>query len=110
MDAKLPLAAALRDARAAQKLTREELAEMVGVSAKSIQRYEEGKQVPRLRILKKLGSLLGVPVARLLVEDSGEDQNEIQAVTLDDLGRMLRLVLVRLDVLTEAVNGLRRSA
>ena len=110
MDSKLPLSTTLRDARTAQKLTREELAELVGVSAKSIQRYEEGKQIPRLRTLKKIGHLLGVSMVRLLVEDDQEPVDGLgTTITMDDLARMLRLVLARLDTLTETVNGLIRS-
>jgi len=110
MDAILPpLSVAIKDARTAQRLTREELAELVGVSSKSIQRYEEGRQIPRMPVLARLGSVLGIPVGSLLFDSGTEDYGEDEAVlpaSPQELARMLRLVLARLDHLSQAVDNL----
>jgi DNA-binding XRE family transcriptional regulator len=47
--------------RATQGLGQQELAELVGVSASMISRYEDGKCKPRLKIIYRLEKALGCP-------------------------------------------------
>lgn len=55
--------------RKEKKMTQEELAERLGVTNKSISRWENGKTMPDLSLLKKLTGILGITINELL---SGE--------------------------------------
>ena len=55
--------------RKEKKMTQEELAERLGVTNKSISRWENGKTMPDLSLLKKLTEILGITINELL---SGE--------------------------------------
>ncbi len=102
MDSGLPeLAQHIRTARLQAKLTREELSERIGVTAKSIQRYEEGKQVPRVRTLGKLAEVLGTSLAELT-----SSQTEVVKISLDDLAQNQKAILQKLDQLTISVESL----
>ena len=99
MDVELPdLGLRISTARRAANLSREKLSEQVGVTEKSIQRYEEGKQRPRLATLKKLAPALNTSVAELMRAQGVEE-----GVSLDDVLKSQRAILVRLDELTELV-------
>ena len=60
-----------------KNITQEQLAEMLGVSNKSISRWETGKNMPDYSILKELCNALDIDVNEFL---SGEkiEKNEIQ--------------------------------
>ncbi len=112
MDIKLPtIAHHIRTARIRYNLTREALSELVGVSTKSIQRYEEAKQMPRLHTLEKLGAVLGLSVEaffRPLYHGDLPSEEVPSGVPagLADLARIQQQILVRLDSLSAAVNRL----
>lgn len=101
MDAELPtIARRLKTARIRHQLSREALSEQVGVSAKSIQRYEEAKQMPRMKTLERLSEVLDIPLDSLFRE-----QADARA-TLDDLAAGQQVLLERLDRLARSVERL----
>lgn len=55
--------------RKEKKMTQEELAESLGVTNKSVSRWENGKTMPDLSLIKKLTDILGITINELL---SGE--------------------------------------
>lgn len=66
------LAAKLKAAREAARLTQQEAAERSGVHAVSIARYETEVRTPTLKALYDLAAAYGVGVCDLLPEPSGE--------------------------------------
>ena len=56
----------LRELRRAQKLTQEQLAEELGVSNRSVSRWETGVNLPDFDILLRLAARYGVGVEELL--------------------------------------------
>jgi len=62
----------LKVQRARKDLTQEQLAQMVGVTRKTINTVEKGKYVPSTYLALKLAKVLGVPVEELfqIREDS----------------------------------------
>ena len=83
------MANALRSARQACGLSREVLSERVGVSVKSIQRYEEGRQTPRVDTLYRLSAVLGVTVGDLI----GGTGSEVESLLRTILGRLEELAI-----------------
>ena len=75
--------------RKKQKLTQEQLAEKLGVTSKSISRWENGKNMPDYSILKELCNILGIDVNEFL---SGEkiEKNEIQTYSIKNLDLILK--------------------
>ena len=55
----------LKVQRAKKDLTQEQLAQMVGVTRKTINTVEKGKYVPSTYLALKLAKVLGVPVEEL---------------------------------------------
>ena len=78
-------------------LTQVELAELVGVSQRSMQAYENGEVVP-YRKMKEIAAVLEVSTAWLLHgnESAGEDSERLARIErqMDDLTETIR-VLVR---------------
>ena len=72
-----------------KNLTQEQLAEKLGVSNKSISRWENGKTMPDYSILKDLCSILEIDVNEFL---SGEkiEKKEIQVHTIENLDSILK--------------------
>ena len=72
-----------------KNLTQEQLAEKLGVSNKSISRWENGKTMPDYSILKDLCSILEIDVNEFL---SGEkiEKEEIQVHTIENLDSILK--------------------
>lgn len=86
-------------------MSRESLSELVGVSAKSIQRYEEAKQMPRMKILERIGRILEVPLDAFFREP--EDAPAPAAkVSLEKLVAEQRLLIARIESLTQSVERL----
>src|SRR5262249_51389546 len=52
----------IREARQALRLTQRALAEAIGVSKQAVVRYEAGRRLPRLPILKRIAHVTGKPV------------------------------------------------
>ena len=75
--------------RKEQKLTQEQLALKLGVTAKSISRWENGKNMPDYSILKELCNILDIDINEFL---SGEKlkKNEIQTHSIENLDQILK--------------------
>lgn len=58
----------IREARAGQGLSLEQLARLTGISAPALSLIETGKRDPRLTTLKRISDALRVPVTLLLAE------------------------------------------
>ena len=56
----------IAECRKKKKMTQEELAAILGVSSKSISRWENGINMPDYSLLKSLASTLGVTINELL--------------------------------------------
>lgn len=67
--------------RKENNLTQEELAEKLGVSPKSISRWENGKTMPDISMLNDLASILGVTVQELL---NGQKMSKEELLELRD--------------------------
>ncbi|MBO6194741.1 MAG: helix-turn-helix transcriptional regulator [Bacilli bacterium] len=72
-----------------KNITQEQLAEKLGVSNKSISRWENGKNMPDYSILKELCNILDIDVNEFL---SGEkiENNEIQIHSIENLDLILK--------------------
>ena len=62
----IKIGAFISELRKAKNLTQEQLAEMIGVTQKSVSRWETGKNMPDISLLQPLAAELGVSVAELL--------------------------------------------
>ena len=56
----------IAELRKEKKLTQEQLAEKLGVTQKSVSRWETGRNMPDLSILQVLSAELGITVSELL--------------------------------------------
>lgn len=61
----------IRETRAAQGLSLEQLARLTGISAPALSLIETGKRDPRLTTLKRIADALRVPLAALIADASG---------------------------------------
>jgi HTH-type transcriptional regulator, competence development regulator len=61
----------IREARAAQGLSLEQLARLTGISAPALSLIETGKRDPRLTTLKRISDALRVAPATLIANGSG---------------------------------------
>ncbi len=91
----LDVAQRIREARLARGWTHDDLARQMGVSWRSVQRWQKGK-LPRLGTLMRLADVLEVPRSYLI-------EDEDPATTLRDLRRSLEELTQRVDVLTQAL-------
>lgn len=75
--------------RKEKKLTQEQLAKKLGVTNKSVSRWENGKNMPDYSILKELCSTLGIDFNEFL---SGEkiEKNKIQTHSIENLDLILK--------------------
>jgi transcriptional regulator with XRE-family HTH domain len=64
----------LSNLRKNKKLTQQELADQIGYSDKSISKWELGKAIPTVDILKKFAEFYGVSVDSLLQKDGAQAQ------------------------------------
>lgn len=60
--------------RKEKKMTQEQLAEKLGVSNRSVSRWENGKTMPDLSLLPLIGEVLGVSISELLNGESAEKE------------------------------------
>jgi DNA-binding XRE family transcriptional regulator/desulfoferrodoxin (superoxide reductase-like protein) len=56
----------IRQLREARRLTQAELAEMIGVSSKTVSKWETGKGLPDISLLQPLAQALGISVIELM--------------------------------------------
>jgi len=66
----------LASLRKAKHLTQQELAEKIGYSDKSISKWELGKAIPTVDILKEFADFYGVTVDFLITPQSPEERNK----------------------------------
>lgn len=64
----------LTSLRKSKKLTQQELADQIGYSDKSISKWELGKAIPSVDILKVFADFYGVTVDALITEGSAEEK------------------------------------
>ena len=66
--------------RTERNLTRQDLAELMGVTRQTIHRWEHGKRIPDIIVFLKLSHILGVTVEEMLLEQPGvnspQEENE----------------------------------
>lgn len=60
----------IREARAAQALSLEQLARLTGISAPALSLIETGKRDPRLTTLKRIADALRAPLSMIVADDS----------------------------------------
>lgn len=63
----------LKVQRAMRNLTQADLAEMAGVTRKSVNAIELGRMVPSVLLALKLARVLGIPVERVFSLTAGDD-------------------------------------
>lgn len=66
----------IKELREKRKMTQKELSEMIGVSDKTVSKWETGKGLPDIGIIEELAKALGVSVAELLTGDLRENENQ----------------------------------
>lgn len=62
------IAAPLRAARAHRGITQEQLAQLAGINAQTISRFERGERDPRVWQLMRLAKALGIAPSQLLAD------------------------------------------
>ncbi len=86
----------LKQARAAQNMTQAALADIIGVSTRTIQNYEMGKMYPKqTQIYARLASVFSVPVEYLLNDEDYllmEAQERGGAEAMEDVDRLISRV------------------
>jgi transcriptional regulator with XRE-family HTH domain len=81
----------LSNLRKNKKLTQQELADQIGYSDKSISKWELGKAIPTVDILKKFADFYGVSVDSLLQEGSAQ-QKLHQSVNRANLNNQIIII------------------
>lgn len=64
----------LKTEREKKRMSMQRLGEIVGVSAASICRYENGERRPRIKIAKRIEQVLGIPWY-VIIEGKEEEKN-----------------------------------
>ena len=60
----------LKDLRRTHGLTQRELADIIGVTLRTVQNYESGRQMPKNeKVLLRISSYFGIPLRRLVSSD-----------------------------------------
>ena len=90
--------------RKEKKLTQTQLAEQLGVSDKSISRWETGRTMPDLSLYEPLCAALGIQISELLyagkmTEQEKRERGEQAALRLFQTKKLLRLFGILTDVL-----------
>lgn len=83
----------LAELRKRQRLTQQELAEKTGISDKSLSKWELGKAIPRVELLKQLADFYGVTTDFLLTENSAKTHKD---ETKDEKTEVNKIVIVSL--------------
>ena len=100
------LGAKIKKLRKTQNLTEVELAQKLGIKQPSLNRWENGKKNPPLKMLKKLSKIFNVSIDTLVFDEkdiehlSSQDKNIISQIKqfehLDDKGREAVLNMINL--------------
>ena len=61
-----PIKMTLKQAREIKKLTQDEAAKLIGISADTLGNYERGKSYPDIPVLRKIEEVYEVPYSRLI--------------------------------------------
>lgn len=77
MTDKLEIGSKIRYERKKAGLTQAQLAERCGICSPNLVKYETGKQVPRLQMLKRIGDAIGIPYTRFLDMESQAYQKNL---------------------------------
>lgn len=75
----------LRELQRAEKLTQQELADIAGVSKRTIQNWEDGTSNIKPEKAKKLADYFGVSVGYLLGYDDNDFEKQIRIDTLNNV-------------------------
>ncbi|MDQ0198836.1 transcriptional regulator with XRE-family HTH domain [Neobacillus ginsengisoli] len=62
----------IRTCREMLKMTQEELAQKIRVGANTIEKYENGEQIPSTQTILKLSTVLDIPASELLGQEYTE--------------------------------------
>lgn len=65
----------IRELREKRRITQRELAGQIGVSDKTVSKWETGKGLPDIGIIEELAKALGVSIAELLTGEFRENEN-----------------------------------
>ena len=100
------LGAKIKKLRKAQNLTEVELAQKLGIKQPSLNRWENGKKNPPLKMLKKLSRIFNVSIDTLVFDEkdiehlSSQEKNIISQIKqfehLDDKGKEAVLNMINL--------------
>lgn len=66
----------IRDLRETNRLTRKELADIAGVSVKSISAYENGTRIPRMHVIERMARYFQIPNSAI-VDNTPETDNDL---------------------------------
>lgn len=75
--------------RKKKKYTQEQLGEIIGVSAKSISKWENGHALPDIGLFPKLAKVLGVSIADLFAGEIIINENEEKITLINDASELL---------------------
>lgn len=75
----------LKELQKERKITQQELAEIAGVSKRTIQYWESGENQIKPDKAKKLADFFGVSIAHLLGYDDNDFEKQIRIDTLNDI-------------------------
>ncbi len=79
----------IRKAREKMKITREELAKMVGIRETLIEKYEKGKMKPEKAVARKLERVLNIVlIGKVSYSITGESTSEGPELTLGDVAKV----------------------
>ena len=70
-------------------LSQKELASILGVTNKSVSKWETGAAIPRTNTLVQLAEVFNVSVDELFVEEEEEKPSSVQITTADSLDHLL---------------------
>ena len=79
------IGAFISELRKDRKLTQEQLGEKLGVSQRSISRWETGRNMPDISLLKPLSSELGITVSELIEGERQEKPVKIDDESVDNI-------------------------
>jgi len=75
----------ISELRKEKQLTQEQLGEKLGVSQKSVSRWETGKNMPDISLLKSLSDELGITVSELIEGEKQEPLNITKEESVDHI-------------------------
>lgn len=88
----------LRTLRKSNGLTIVQLAEMAGISDRTLQRYETDKQKPGIDIADRLAKALNVSGSELIGKDISEDDDTSMPLKFHEMGEKLSIAMAGGDI------------